>query len=206
MILAASVALAPVQIPENFLLTEKAAHAPQSEAEKAEVWWDISDKLHQPLLRNPCGRKSATTADRSDARTIVQHTTSPSYSGEQLVIYRSAKAARTAMSGLLADARRCATLPDANPHTTYSDGKTRWAVSRTRLADEAALMSMTMYDKLNKDWEPALTGIVARKGRALIIYTGDEDGIGHGQKQAVKALRASAGKMAAKVCGLHGVC
>ncbi|MEU7894207.1 hypothetical protein AB0B45_15260 [Nonomuraea sp. NPDC049152] len=201
-----SLALAPVQIPKNFLLSEKAARTPQSDEVRAEEWWEISDKLNKPLLGNPCGRKGATTADRSAARTIVHHTSAPSYSGEQLVIYRSTKAAKKAMSKLFADAGQCATQPDGKPYSWTGDGKTRWVVSRTRLAHEAALMRMMMYDKLNKDWSSLLSGLVARKGRALMIHIGDQEALGYERKQAVKTLRSTAIKMAAKVCALPGVC
>ncbi|GAA4234122.1 hypothetical protein FHR32_002793 [Streptosporangium album] len=203
-----SLALAPVpvEIPKNFLLSEKAARAPQSEVEKAEVWWKISDKLNKPLELNPCGRKRATTADRSVARTIVHTTSGPSYDSEQLVIYRNAKAAKTAMRKLLADARRCGAKPDGKPYSWANDGKTQWVVNRTRLANEAALMRIMMYDKLNKEWSPLLSGLVARKGSALMIYSGDSDSFGYSQKRAIKTLRHTAAKMAAKVCTLPGVC
>lgn len=205
-ILAVSLALAPVQIPQNFLLSEKAARTPPAEIERGEVWWKISDKLNRPLLVNPCGRKNAPTADRSAARTITHNTSAPSYSAEQLVIYRNARAAKTAMTKLLADARRCVSHPSGKPYSWNGDGKTRWVVSRTRLADEAALTHIMMYDKLNKEWSPLLSGLVARKGRALLVYTGDQDSLGHPHKRAVKTLRSTAATMAAKICALPGVC
>ncbi|GGL42199.1 hypothetical protein GCM10014719_49390 [Planomonospora parontospora subsp. antibiotica] len=144
MVLALSLALAPVQIPENFLLSEKAARAPQTEEEKGEEWWKISDRLDQPLLLNPCRHKRATTADRSAVRTITHDTSAPSHSGEQLVIHRNSKAARTAMRKLLADARRCVARPYGKPYSWADDGRTRWVVNRTRLADEASLMRFIM--------------------------------------------------------------
>ncbi|MGP3917583.1 hypothetical protein [Nonomuraea sp. 10N515B] len=205
-ILAVSLALAPIQIPKDFLLSEKAARAPLSEIQKAEEWWQISDKLNEPLALNPCGRKRATTADRSAARTIVHETSAPSHYGEQLVIYRNAKAATTAMRKLLADAKRCVAHPHGKPYSWSNDGKTRWVVNRTRLGTEAALMRLMMYDKLNKEWAPLLSGIVARKGRALMIYTGDLESLGHPQKRALKTLHRTAAKMAAKVCTLPAVC
>jgi hypothetical protein len=206
LILAVSLALAPVQIPQNFLLSEKTARTPLEGIEKDEVWWKISDKPNAPLLVNPCGRKGAPTADRSAARTITHETSAPSYAAEQLVIYRNTKAAKAAMTKLLADARRCATDPSAKPYSWNGDGKTRWVVSRTRLANEAALTHLMMYDKLNKEWSPLLSGLVARKGRALMLYTGDQDSLGYPQKRAVKTLRGKATKMTAKVCVLPGVC
>jgi hypothetical protein len=124
-ILAVSLALAPVQIPQNFLLSEKAARTPLEENERGEVWWKISNKLTTPLLVNPCGRKGAPTADRSAARTITHNTSAPSYSAEQLVIYRNTEVARTAMTKLLADARRCPTHQSGKPYSWADDGKTR---------------------------------------------------------------------------------
>jgi hypothetical protein len=205
-ILAVSLALAPVQIPQNFLLSEKAARTPLAEVDRGEVWRKISDKLSTPLLVNPCGRKSASTRDRSAARTITRNTSAPSYSAEQLVIYRSTGAAKRVMTKLFADARRCATHPSGKPYTSTADGRTRWVVSRTRLGNEAALMHLMMYDKLNKEWSPVVSGLVARKGRALMSYTGDLESLGYPQKRAIKTLRSTATKMAAKVCMLPGVC
>ncbi|WP_188188556.1 hypothetical protein [Nonomuraea sp. SYSU D8015] len=201
-----SLVLTPVQIPKDFLLNEKVARAPLSEIQKDEESWEISDKLNEPLALNPCGRKRATTADRSAARTIVHNTSAPSYYGEQLVIYRNAKAARSAMRKLLADAKRCGAQPDGKPYSWADDGKTRWVVNRTRLGNEAALMRLMMYDKLNKEWSPQLAGIVTRKGRALMIYSGDLESLGHPQKRALKTLHRTAAKMAAKVCALPSVC
>ncbi|GGS54123.1 hypothetical protein GCM10010156_11090 [Planobispora rosea] len=110
------------------------------------------------------------------------------------------------MRKLLADARRCATQPHGKPYSWSGDGRTRWVVNRTRLADEAVLMRLMMYDKLNKEWSPLLMGVVARKGSALMIYSGDLDSLGYPQKRAVKTLRGTAAEMAAKVCALPGVC
>ncbi|MEV4216895.1 hypothetical protein [Nonomuraea sp. NPDC049725] len=205
-LLAATLALSPVQVPENFLLTEKEARTPLSEMEKSEVWWKISDRRTAPLTLNPCGRKRVPAAGRAAVRTITHDTSAPSHSAEQLVIHRSEAAARSAMRGLLADTRRCRTKPDGKPYSWSGDGKTRWEVARTRVGDEAALVRLMMYDKLNKEWAPLLSGIAARKGRALILYTGDLDTLGHSRKGAVKKLRASASRMAAKVCSLPKVC
>ncbi|MEU6730448.1 hypothetical protein ABZ917_42655 [Nonomuraea wenchangensis] len=55
-------------------------------------------------------------------------------------------------------------------------------------------------------WAPLLSGTVARKGRALILYTGDQDAFGHSRARAVKTLRETAARMAAKVCALPSVC
>ncbi|WP_049559334.1 hypothetical protein [Nonomuraea sp. SBT364] len=205
-LLAVALALTPVQIPKNFLLTEKAARTPLSEIEKSEVWWRISDKATAPLTLNPCGRKRVSPANRSAVRTILHNTSAPSYSSEQLVIHRSGTAARTALRGLLADARRCRVKPDGKPYSWSDDGKTRWVVAPARIGDEAALMHLMMYDKLNKEWAHLLSGIVVRKGRALILYSGDQESFGYPQKRTVKALRKSAAEMAAKVCALPKVC
>ncbi|MEU6730468.1 hypothetical protein ABZ917_42755 [Nonomuraea wenchangensis] len=205
-LLVAALALGPVQIPDDFLLTENAARAPQSEVDKAESWWRISNRTTVPLTLNPCGRKRVSPANRSAVRTIVHRTSAPSHSSEQLLIHRSAGAAREAMRTLLADARRCRTQPHGKPYSWSGDGRTSWVVASTRTGDEAALMHLMMYDKLNKEWAPLLSGIVARKGRALILYTGDQDTFGHSRARAVKTLRKTAARMAAKVCALPSVC
>ncbi|MEZ7125701.1 hypothetical protein ACBR40_10205 [Nonomuraea sp. AD125B] len=205
-LLVAALALGPVQIPDNFLLTEKAARAPQSEDDRAESSWRISDKTTAPLALNPCRRKRVSPAERSAVRTIFHDTTAPSHSSEQLLVHRSAGAARTALRTLLADARRCRTKPYGAPYSWARDSRTRWVVSPTRVGDEAALMHLMMYDKLNKEWTPLLSGIVARKGRALMVYTGDQETLGHSRARAVKALRKTATRMAAKVCALPSVC
>jgi hypothetical protein len=206
MILAVSLALTPVQIPKDFLLSEKAARAPQSEEERGEEWWGISERRDKPLLLNPCRRKRAATADRSAVRTVTHDTTAPSHSGEQLVIYRNSKAAKAAMRKLLADAGRCVARPYGKPYSWAGNGRTRWVVNRTRLADEALLMRLMRYDKLNKEWSPLLLGLAARRGRALVIHSGDLESLGHPQKRAVKTLRGAAAEMAAKTCTLPGVC
>lgn len=94
-------ALSPVtvtEIPRNFLLTERDARRHLSPEEAAELGYEISDKLTKPLELNPCVHRSSVDRDRVAARTISHWTSGPSGSSEQLVIYKSSRAAHAAFT------------------------------------------------------------------------------------------------------------
>src|SRR5262249_17766442 len=108
--LALLLALSPAtHIPKNFLLTERAARQPLSAMEAAELAYKISDHLTKPLEVNPCLHKHAIDRGRVAARTITYWSSAPSSSSEQLILYKTPGAARSAFTALLAEARRCAT-------------------------------------------------------------------------------------------------
>ncbi|MFC4122888.1 sensor domain-containing protein [Nonomuraea zeae] len=182
------------EIPKNFLLTERDARKPLSPDQAYEMGYRISDRLTVPLELNPCGHRRAVDGGRLAARTITLWTSAPSGSSEQLIVYRSPRAARAALTRLRAEVKRCARKGDpSSPQLTI-----RWRTSPARIGDEALGMG---YRSWQDGYEnPAVTGIVARKGSALMIYTTDEGAYNPG------ALTKEARKMAAKVCTLPGVC
>lgn len=182
------------EIPKDFLLTEPAARKPLSETAADEMGWKISDKLTKPLELNPCNRRRAADAGRVAARTITYWSSAPSSSSEQLIIYRSPRAAHAAFTQLRADAKKCARKGDpAAPEL-----KIRWRTSKVKAGDEAAGIGYTTWqDGYEND---RLSGVVARRGSALMIYTDTEAGYQPG------TLIKKARRMAAKVCKLPGVC
>ncbi|WP_344487468.1 hypothetical protein [Nonomuraea monospora] len=155
MTLALLLTLTPApQLPANFLLTEPDARRKPN----LEEGYTISDKLTAPLTLNPCLHRRPTDRDRQAARTITHWTSAPSGSSEQLILYRTPRAAHSALARLRADAKRCARKSDpAEPRL-----KIQWRTSKAKAGDEG------FYDP----------------GR----------------------LTKNARKMAAKVCGLPGVC
>ncbi|MFI6451071.1 hypothetical protein ACIBF6_05910 [Streptosporangium amethystogenes] len=84
------------RLPGNLLLYEAQARKPVDDP--SEERWTISDRPGSNLGFYPCDLSGRTNSGRVNARTV--EFTSPGFSrGEQLVIYRSAGAARSAMAG-----------------------------------------------------------------------------------------------------------
>ncbi|MEV0347468.1 hypothetical protein AB0H88_17025 [Nonomuraea sp. NPDC050680] len=197
MTLSLALALSPVtvtEIPKNFLLMERDARKPLSPDEAAEVSYEISDKLTRPLELNPCGHRRAVDGGRLAARTITLGTSAPSGSSEQLIIYKSPRAAHAVLTRLRAEVKRCARKGDpSSPELSI-----RWRTNKTKAGDEA--WGMGYQTRQDGHVNQTVTGIVARKGSALMIYTTDEGSYNPG------GLAKKARKMAAKVCGLPGVC
>ncbi|MGN9837717.1 hypothetical protein ACTMTI_06325 [Nonomuraea sp. H19] len=185
---------AATEIPKNFLLTEPAARTPLSQGDASEMGWQISDKLTRPLELNPCNRRRAADASRVAARTITYWSSAPNSSSEQLILYSSPRAAHAALTQLRADVKRCARTGDpAAPQL-----KIRWRTSKVRVGDEATGMGYTTWQDgyVNE----TLSGVVARRGSALMIYADTAAVYQPG------VLIKNAKKMAAKVCKLPGVC
>lgn len=182
------------EIPKNFLLTERDARRPLTPEQASEQGYQLSDKLTGPLELNPCGHRRAVDRDRVAARTITLWTSGPSNSSEQLVIYKSPRAAHSALIRLRAEVKRCARKGDPSA----PELKIQWRTSKAKAGDEAIGMGYQTWQdgSLNQ----TITGIVARRGSALMIYTTDEGAYGPGQ------LTKDARKMAAKTCKLPGVC
>ncbi|TMR97379.1 hypothetical protein [Nonomuraea basaltis] len=182
------------EIPKNFLLTERDARRHLDPHEADEHGYQISDKLTKPLELNPCVRQRAVDRDRVAARTITHWTSAPSGSSEQLVIYKSRRAAHSALTRLRAEVKRCARKDDPSA----PELKIQWRTSKAKAGDEAIGMGYQTWQdgRVNQ----TITGIVARKGSALMIYTTDEGAYDPGR------LTKNARKMAAKVCKLPGVC
>jgi hypothetical protein len=182
--LSVSLLLAPAstQIPKNFLLTEKEARTPPSGGEEGEVWWKISDSRTRGLELNPCGSE-VNSKGRTAMRTITVLTSGPSTAAEQLVLHGSVASANAAFERLRADLKRCA----------VKNGERQYVVKKLTVGNEAV-------------WVSGLGGwyTVARRGSALMLYTGDE---GYYLPEIAKSrLVGQAKKMAAKVCTLPKVC
>ncbi|MGW0808422.1 hypothetical protein [Nonomuraea sp. NPDC002799] len=190
-------ALSPVivtEIPKNFLLTERDARRPLSPDDASELSYRISDKRTKPLELNPCWRKHAVDRDRVAARTITFWTSAPSHESEQLVIYKSPRAAHVALTRLRAEVKQCARKGDpASPKVTIE-----WRTSKVEAGNEAIGMGYETRQVGNVN--QTVTGVAARRGSALMIYMTDEGNYNPGQ------LTKDARKMAAKVCELPGVC
>lgn len=182
------------EIPKNFLLTERGARRSLDPHEAYEQGYKISDKLTKPLELNPCGHRRAVDRDRVAARTITNWTSAPSNSAEQLVIYKSPRAAHSALTRLRAEAKRCARKGDPSAPQL----KIRWRTSKAEAGDEAIGMGYQTWQ--DGSVNQTITGIVARRGSALMIYTSDDGIYNPG------GLTKDARKMAAKVCKLPGVC
>ncbi|MEU8320749.1 hypothetical protein AB0C33_20545 [Nonomuraea sp. NPDC048881] len=185
---------AVTEIPKNFLFTEREARVPLSPDDAAEQGYKISDRLTAPFELNPCGHRRAVDRGRTAARTISHWTTGPSESAEQLVLYRSPRAAHAALTGLRAEAARCARKGDPSAPTL----KIQWRTTKVKAGDEA--MGMGYRTRQDGNVDQTVTGVVARRGSALIIYRTDEGDYDPGR------LTKNARKMAVKVCGLPGVC
>ncbi|MEU1720260.1 hypothetical protein [Nonomuraea sp. NPDC005692] len=185
---------AVTEIPKNFLFTERAARVPLSQDDAAEQGYKISDRLTAPFELNPCRHRRAVDRGRTAARTITYWSTAPSRSAEQLVLYKSPRAARAALAGLRAEAGRCARKGDPSVPTL----EIQWRTTKVKAGDEALGMGYRTRQAGNVD--RTITGVVARRGSALIVYRTDDGDYDPGR------LTKNARKMAVKVCGLPGVC
>ncbi|MFG6196279.1 hypothetical protein [Nonomuraea sp. JJY05] len=185
---------AVTEIPKNFLLTESEARKPQPANVASEQGYKISDKLTGPLELNPCWHRNAVDRGRVAARTITLWTSAPSSSSEQLVLYKSPRAAHAALTRLRTEVKRCARKGDpSSPELGI-----RWRTSKVKVGDEAMGMGLeTLQDGSVND---TISGVVARRGSALMIYTTTLGGYEPG------GLTKAARKMATKVCKLPGVC
>ncbi|MGP3920640.1 hypothetical protein [Nonomuraea sp. 10N515B] len=192
-----ALALSPAtvtEIPKNFLLMERDARRPLSPEQANEMGYKISGKLTRPLELNPCRHRRAVDGGRLAARTITLWTSGPSSSSEQLVVYKSPRAAHAALTRLRAEVTRCARK--GNPSVPKLS--IRWRTSKAKAGDEALGMGYQTWQ--DGSVNVTITGIVARRGSALMIYTTDEGAYNPG------GLTKKARKMATKVCTLPGVC
>jgi hypothetical protein len=152
------------EIPKNFLLSERDARRHLDPHEASEQGYEISDRLTRPLELNPCGHRRAVDRDRVAARTITHWTSAPSGSSEQLVIYKSPRAARSALTRLRAEVKRCARKGDPSAPQL----RIQWRTSKAKAGDEAIGMGYQTWQDgyVNQ----TITGIAARRGSAVLIY------------------------------------
>ncbi|MEV4841246.1 hypothetical protein AB0K05_42575 [Nonomuraea sp. NPDC049486] len=182
------------KIPKNFLLTERTAA--EGSVVEDEEWWKISDSLSRQLAFNPCRSKRKSRDGRVAMRTITHLTSAPSSAGEQLVLYRNARAAQAAFRKLRADLARC-----SKPAVVKRD-RFGYVGRPLRVGDEALSVAGYDYDAKGRRLSPSDDlAVVGRRGAALFLYTANARGRG-----ANKEITGQAGKMAKKVCGLPGVC
>lgn len=182
------------EIPKGFLLTEAAAVA--GPVVEDEEWWKISNSLARQLELNPCRRKGKPRDGRFAMRTILYSSSAPSGSSEQLVLYRSTKAAQAAFRQLRADLTRCSKQASTKRTTRYG-----YVGKPLRVGDEALSVAGYFYKKEKRERDPGELGVVARRGTALFFYTDVGNGAAAGKK-----IVGQAKKMAKKVCDLPGVC
>ncbi|GGK63093.1 hypothetical protein Ppa06_20470 [Planomonospora parontospora subsp. parontospora] len=183
------------KLPRNFLLHEARARKPVAYPEEEK--WTVSDR-HERLSLTPCGVGRSEDRGRVSTRTVT-YTAPELYRAEQVVIYRSERAARAAMTDLRRRAGRC----EADEgDQVVARGRTE----KIRAGDQAVRVIVQNYDR--EGGGSAIggqRGVVVRKGRALVsyMYAGE-----YGEVRASDFRRQlrDARKMAVKVCSLPGVC
>lgn len=185
--LGAEPARAATAIPKGFLLTEVRATEPQSEEDRNEMWWKVSNRVTQPLEVNPCGSKRYSDG-RTAMRTISLKSAAPDSSSEQLVLYKSVRAAKAALAKIRSDIRRCAKSKDGY----------RYSFKPLRIGEEAVWVKHSKRE--GKAELYMLFAVSARRGKALIVYTRDGGSYMRG------SLTEPAKAMARKVCALPRVC
>ncbi|MBG0832142.1 hypothetical protein HS041_31025 [Planomonospora sp. ID67723] len=178
-------------LPDGFLLYEAEAEGPR------EPWetWQVSDSLSRPLALNPCHVKRPWDGGRSQARS-VRYAAETELRHEQVVVYRSERAARAAMTGLRAQLKRCAKV-GGKLGRDYDAYTYRW--KGTGIGDESVRAGARYF-------ESAFRHVAVRRGKAVVVYA--EDGSFTSKLKAghFRGLERDARKMAAKVCELPGVC
>ncbi|GGS92263.1 hypothetical protein GCM10010156_58180 [Planobispora rosea] len=174
-------------LPQGFLLYEAKAEGPKKSWET----WKIDDSLRTPLTLNPCHVERPWDGRRSAARSIT-YVAETDLLNEQVVVYRSERAARAAMAGLRSQLKRCAKTGKGYDAATY-----RW--KGVGIGDEALRAGGSYF-------ESRFRYVAARHGRAVIVYGEDGNFTSKLANRHFRGLERDARKMAAKVCDLPGVC
>ncbi|MFI6506300.1 hypothetical protein ACIBCT_01725 [Streptosporangium sp. NPDC050855] len=183
------------KLPRNFLLHESQARKPVKHP--GEEKWTISDR-HERLNLSPCDVGRSTDRGRVSTRTVT-YTALEVYQAEQVVIYRSERAARTALADLR---RRIGGCEVDQGDQVIAKGRTK----KIKVGDQAVRVIVQNYDR--RDAGPAIggqRGVIVRKGRALVSYTQAREYSGVHASDFRRQLK-DARKMAVKVCSLPGVC
>ncbi|MFG1823605.1 hypothetical protein ACGFIJ_14050 [Microbispora bryophytorum] len=182
-----AVATAPTVIPQGFLLTEAEARAPQSDESLYEEGWAVSDGIGQPLQVSPCDKVDFGIGwERTSMRTITHFNSAPGFSSEQLVLHRTVGAAQRALKLLRADLRQCS--------------GSKYSVKALRAGDEAIWVQGPQWG--GRGDTVSIYAAIVRRGKAVMIYALDEGNYQPG----LGLLTKPAKKMAAKVCGIRGIC
>ncbi|WP_113699379.1 hypothetical protein [Nonomuraea lactucae] len=174
---------AATAIPNGFLLYEKAAAVKDDDPETT---WTVNRKKSAGLVVNPCERPRLAQAGRTAARTVV-HTAVPDFSkSEQVILYKSASAARKAVKDLRSATATCRVRG-------Y-----RYGLRDVGLGDEALAVTGQVYHG-RKPGFGGERGIVARRANALVIYTQAGEW-GKPAKADFTRQTKDARRMLAKIC------
>lgn len=187
-------------IPKNFLLHEKdvaydkAHNDPDDYADPEEMWW-TDKKKNQWLAVGPCDTSAtgerrdpkAGRDDRLDARKVTFQSQEYVNSVEQLILYRSEKAARHAMTEFRRGWEKCR----GRSSDTYGDY--RRTLTKVRLGDFAWRTSARAGISGEGD-----DAVIVRRANAVLVYL--TKGSGKPKAANFRKVTAEAGKMLRKVC------
>lgn len=174
------------RLPTGFLLYEARAGGPSHSWEH----WKISDRLNRRLEVNPCDRDPG-GKNRTAIRTIT-YISETDYLSEQVVVYNDEASARKAMSSVHADLKRCA--HGGKGFTRYSY---RW--KNVGIGDGGLRVGGFFY-------ESRVRYVVARKGKAVVIYGRTGNVTGSLPSSQFRSLLKDARTMAGKICEVPHVC
>ncbi|GGO06930.1 hypothetical protein GCM10010116_13810 [Microbispora rosea subsp. aerata] len=182
----ASGAEAKAKLPKGFLLNEAKMDRPRKPWEHLK----LSDSLKRPLEVNPCDRNTARDG-RSASRTFT-YLAETDYRSEQVVLYPSKRAAKAAMRTLRADLAKCDSGGRGPERYAY-----RW--KSTDIGDEAIRVGGFFFENRTRS-------VVVRRGSAIAVYVRTGLVTKSLPVSQFRPLIKDARKMAAKLCGLPGVC
>ncbi|MEU8145703.1 hypothetical protein [Nonomuraea sp. NPDC048901] len=178
---AAAMSMGAGVLPDGMLFLE--THPP---AKKWETYKTTESKS-LPLRLNPCERRTASTADRLATR-AVHYRSEDTIKYEQLVVYKSVSAARTAMRGLRADLSRCANFgkgPDRHHYYTKP----------LKVGDDALRAGSSFFESGEQT-------VVVRNGATVYVVGGSGWAAKSLPLKRFKGLISQAERMRAKVCDL----
>ncbi|MEV5742118.1 hypothetical protein AB0L30_18885 [Microbispora rosea] len=182
----ASQASAPAVLPKGFLLNEAKVNGPRRPWEHLK----LTDSLKKPLEVNPCGRRAARDG-RTASRTFT-YVAETVYRGEQVVLYPSERAAKAAMRSVRADLAECAARGRGANRHSY-----RW--KSTGIGDEALRIGGFFFENRSRT-------VIVRRGSAVAVYVRTGLVTKSLPVSQFRPLIKDARTMAAKLCGLPGVC
>jgi hypothetical protein len=148
-----------VAIPGGFLRLEDEARGP---VEDPEVRWVRDEGYALPPLVSACGVRQASDGARVGGRQLVL--IGPTlWKAERLVVYRSVRLARRAMSERRAALRAC------GRHREGGGTTTEWRWSPLPIGDDAMFVGSQRY-RSGKAVPGSHRGVVMRRGRVVVMY------------------------------------
>ncbi|MFJ2029650.1 hypothetical protein [Streptosporangium sp. NPDC087985] len=200
----ASAAPAPTPaIPKGFLLHDRevareqaAKHTPAD----GENVWRASAKVGERFVADPCANSAVAAsqrkdpkigqADRAVARTIYFSTREEVETAEQVILYRSERAAQSALRQFQAAVQKC------RQSEGWKNGSFSRSLARVALGDEAWKSSARDYE----DGRPVAGDdtVIVRRANAVIVYLAS--GTSQPAAQSHTRQLAHARQMLAKVC------